>query len=349
MKILYVGSLQTKSNSFSRFQTLKDMGHSVEGIDIEPLLFNGHPVWSRTHHFLNIGPGISLTGKKVFDSFLDFQPDIIWMDNKPFIPAKTIRIMRGINPFKLIAVVTDDAFGTYSLGWQILKKTMPLYDCHFVQRTVNVKEYLSLGAKQVFECDRSFDPSSHFPVELTREDQEKWGSETGFIGTYAKYRAGVISRLIQKGILVSVWGNDWEGKPEWPVIRPHYKGKAEYGENYRKILSGMKIALHFLRKENRDDQDSRTFEIPACGAFMLAERTPKHLRYFMEGQEADFFGDETELEEKIRFYLNHPDLAKQISRNGRERCLSSGYDHKSRLQFVLNSVEKPESGRNKIW
>lgn len=346
MKILYVGSLQPNSNSFARFKTLKEMGHTIQGLDTEPILFNGNPIWSRTHHFLNLGPGIFEIGNQLVHAVRDFQPDLIWVDNKPFIPLSAIKEIRKIKPFFLVAVVTDDAFGKYSFGWQILKKTMPMYDAHFVQRIVNIAEYQKLGAKLVLECDRSFDPSRHYPVELSDDDLQKWGSEIGFIGTYASYRAGVLSRLIQKGFPVSIWGNDWEGKPEWSIIQPHFRGKAEYGENYRKILSGMKIALHFLRKENRDDQDSRTFEIPACGAFMLAERTPKHLRYFEEGKEAEFFEDEQGLECKLKFYLENLEIAKTISINGRERCLSSGYDHRSRLQFVLNSVEKPESGRN---
>ncbi len=345
MNIIYVGHLQEKSNSFARFKTLGMMGHSVFPVDIDSWLFTGHPVWDRTHHFLNFGPGIYRLGKEVLRLNRQVQADLIWMDNKPFIPAGCLRRIRQESNTRLIAVITDDAFGKAKDGWQILKKTMPLYDFHFVQRTVNIAEYQALGANQVLECDRSFDPTRHFPVVLSDGDQNKYGSEVGFIGTYAPHRARVLAGLIRKGIPVSVWGNDWSGKPEWQIIEPAYRGAAVYGETYRKVLSGMKIALHFLRKENRDDQDSRTFEIPACGAFMLAERTPKHQRYFAEGKEAEFFGSEEELEQKIRYYLDHPEKRQEIAAAGRKRMEAGDCSHEGRLNQILSAVTLFEKTR----
>ena len=79
-------------------------------------------------------------------------------------------------------------------------------------------------------------------------------------------------------------------------------------------------------------------EIPACGAFMLAERTREHLRLFEEGKEAAYFGSNEELLEKVHYYLNHEDERSTIASAGRQRCLDGGYSHHERLKYMLSVV-----------
>jgi spore maturation protein CgeB len=76
---------------------------------------------------------------------------------------------------------------------------------------------------------------------------------------------------------------------------------------------------------NYNQTASRSFEIPACGTFLLAVRTPQHLAAYAEGREAEFFGDHAELVRKARYYLEHPEERRAIARRGQQRCVSSGY------------------------
>ncbi len=115
-----------------------------------------------------------------------------------------------------------------------------------------------------------------------------------------------------------------------------------------KAINGMGIALHFLRRENRDEQDSRTFEIPACGAFMLAERSPKHEAFFRDGEEAVFFDSDDDLLEKVKYYLTRPEQTKQIAAAGRYRCIASGFDHHGRIQAMLEIVFSEKNGDTKL-
>ena len=98
------------------------------------------------------------------------------------------------------------------------------------------------------------------------------------------------------------------------------------------------ISLCFLRKMNFDRQTTRSVEIPACGGFMLAERTEEHLSMFKEGKEAAFFSSNIELLEKCRYFLNHEEERNLIAKNGFKICRENGYSNIETLRKVLQSI-----------
>jgi spore maturation protein CgeB len=79
-------------------------------------------------------------------------------------------------------------------------------------------------------------------------------------------------------------------------------------------------------------------EIPACGGFMLAERTAEHLELFDEGLEAEFFASDDELIDKCRRYLGDEDARGAIARRGHERCIASGYSNAGRLRQAFGVI-----------
>ena len=123
-------------------------------------------------------------------------------------------------------------------------------------------------------------------------------------------------------------------------MTPHLRieGRAVYGDQYAEVLCAFDINLCFLRRLNRDRQTQRSVEIPACGAFMLAERTEEHLDLFKEGIEAEFFDSDEELLAKVRYYLANPEQRKRIAAAGLERCLRGGYSYHDRLRWMLEKA-----------
>ena len=61
----------------------------------------------------------------------------------------------------------------------------------------------------------------------------------------------------------------------------------------------------------------RYYELPAHGCMLLAERKPIHIPHdYEDGVSAVFFEDLPALEEKLRYYLDHPEEAESIARAG---------------------------------
>jgi spore maturation protein CgeB len=94
-----------------------------------------------------------------------------------------------------------------------------------------------------------------------------------------------------------------------------------------------------VRRANRDGHAMRTFEIPACGAFMLAERTEEHLELFVENKEAAYFGPDEELLEKIDYYLVHDAERQRIAQAGYERVTSGKHTYRNRIQQILELAQ----------
>jgi spore maturation protein CgeB len=138
--------------------------------------------------------------------------------------------------------------------------------------------------------------------------------------------------LARHGVPVRVWG-PWPRHKSTPNLR--VEGRPLWDADYARAISAFRINLGFLRRVNRDRHTTRSIEIPACGGFLLAERTPEHLALFREGIEAEFFAGDGELLEKVRWYLAHEPERLRIAEAGARRCIESDYSNDHQLTAVL--------------
>ena len=138
---------------------------------------------------------------------------------------------------------------------------------------------------------------------MSNDDLTRLGGDVGFVGMWEKERCESILYLADHGIKVRVFGDKKWGKyiNYSPNLTIELRGL--YNDDYAKSFKAFKISLCFLRKMNFDQQTTRTVEIPACGGFMMAERTNEHLAMFDENKEAVYFSSNEELLEKCKYYL----------------------------------------------
>jgi len=68
---------------------------------------------------------------------------------------------------------------------------------------------------------------------------------------------------------------------------------------------------------------------------MLAEKTGRHLSFFKEGEEAEFFSSNQELLELVRIYLLKDFEREKIAMAGYQRCIKSGYSMSAQLRSML--------------
>ena len=343
LEVLYVGAAYGTAAQRSRM--LGELGHRLEHVrsgipDPVDWRYSMH----RAHGWLRL-PGSA--ARPFLDSFGANRAilraverrcfDVVWIDRGLAISPATLQAVRRACPEAvLVAFSLDDMANPRHQSRRWLRSVL-LYDLHVTTKSYNDPELREMGAPRVLVIDNAFDPEVHRPLELSQADRERYGASVGFVGHYEAERAELVLELCRAGLDIRVEG------PAWSKLRgahPRLAIGADYldGLEYAKALNATDINLGFLRKANRDVQTTRSIEIPACGAFMLAERTDDHHRLFEEGREAEFFGAFPELLEKCRYYLAHPDERRTIAAAGLRRCLDAGYSYAARLEQVLGEV-----------
>lgn len=346
MRVLFIGDLNAHTRTAQRLRVFKDLGHEVRSLSFSP--DNYLPGISGQPSILNRGMyklGYPLDDTGVNHAILQEVSsntfNFVWIEKGLMIRPSVIRKIKKLHPgVKIASYTEDDMFARHNQS-AYYRASLSLFDVVFTTKSYNcdLGELPSLGAKKVVFVDKSFDRYTHRPVPVSDGDREAYGADVGFIGTFEEDRAEKMFFLAKSGIEVRVWGNGWKrwvGKHS--ILR--IENQPIYGAEYVKSLCSTKINLCFLRKSNRDLQTDRTMEIPACEAFMLAERTEEHERLFKDGKEAAYFNtsEPDELLEKVRYYLDHEQERQQIARCGRERCLNSGYSHHDRIQWMMSHI-----------
>lgn len=345
LRILFVADLNVYSKGLGRARALRDLGvrttelsHTASGgadagfVSISML---DRILWK-----LGIqqdGTGIN---RRLTEAANDVVPHIIWIEKGNMIRASTLSALRGIVADAAIVSYSEDDMFLAHNRTRTYRKSLPYYDCVFTTKAPNVDpaELPALGARRVIAVDKAFDPHLHYPVAVSDSDVARYGADVGFVGSYEEARARSLAHLAANGITVRVWGNGWEAlRDRPPGLNIEGRAVVNAGDDlaYTKTLCATRINLGFLRKLNRDTQTDRSVEIPACGAFMLAERSDDHLRLFADGKEAAFFGSDGELLEKTRYYLAHEQERAAIARAGRQRCLDAGYSETERMRLMI--------------
>jgi spore maturation protein CgeB len=346
MKVLFVGPLLFGSTTIQRYFSMKKLKlhlNSVNTINTEKLNF----FFSLYYNILEkIGfpKDLSNANKNIIKKIKKFRPDILWLDKSITITANTLSSVREICKKIKIIGYSPDYMSRFVNTSHFFNKSLKYYDAFFTTKSYGVKEIKKLGAKKVFFVNNSFDSYTHKKIYLTNKQKSEFYSPVGFIGTWEKQRAEYIYEIAASGFLVKWWGSVSNRHLLLEKFYSH-PNLVKYNyplidKKYTKALNSFDIALCFLRKDNKDLQTTRSVEIPACGSFMLAERTEEHLKLFQEGKEAEFFSSKNELLGKIRYYLKNPKERIRIAEAGKKRCKISGYSNYKVIYKMIKLVTR---------
>lgn len=260
----------------------------------------------------------------------EFKPDLIFVCKGWHVSPKTLLIIKKRWPnIPIFCFNQENPFSlwniSYSNPW--ILKSIPYYDVYFTWGKFLIDKIKEAGGKRVEYLALGYDPKFNYPSEPDNtEERKKYGSDIAFVGSWDKEREEWLNHLADSDL--KIWGGRWnDGNPR---LRAKWQG---YADDFPKICSSSKIVLDVLRKQMQPAISLKAFEVSACKGFFMSNKGGEIPDFFEEGKEIVTFSDPKDMVEKVKFYLNQPELREEISEAANRRV--QPYSYVERTKRVL--------------
>jgi spore maturation protein CgeB len=348
-----------------RCAALERLGHDVVAVEAGGLWQHSSYVTRQLEQLTAAGPRIERLNRSVIEAATRHQPQLVWAEKQEYLQPETIRQLKEQGAVTLH--YNPDPY--FSLAWKrtrLADQCIGLYDVLVVTKRYELDEYRRLARGRVIYSPLGFDRVGHAPPAAPKANASE---KIVFVGGWEPRRERLLFAASQETPDVAMWGYGWNvaqrprvdplralrlgrltpgrafyfGAPHQSLARALRKGEGANGEiyedRYAAVIAGSQISLGFLRELNPDQHTTRSFEIPAIGGFMLADRTEEHREFFEEGKEAEYFSSDEEFREKVAFYLRNEAARVRIARAGHQRCVTSGYSYDDRIRVIMKEFE----------
>jgi spore maturation protein CgeB len=344
MRILYTGPLVAGDTCELRRRALARLGHETIAVDSLEFVERQHGLSRRVQWRLRMGPMVR-EYNAALEAALAARPDVLWVDKGIFVLPAVLEAARR-QGVRWLVHYSPDNYLLQQNASRHLWRGLPHYDVVVTTKRSNTGLLAAVGARTVLLSGNAFDPAMHRPVTLTDAEHAALGADVSFIGRWEPDRERLLDAIAALPIRLRVRGPGWE-RVRSRLLKPACEPGAVYGEDYVKAIAAAKVNLGLLSVVAGDAITQRSIEIPACGAFMLAERTGEHRLHFVDGEEAVFFDRSDDLVRKVQHYVAAGDERARIAAAGHARCLRSGYAYDDRLNEILAALTGASHARGR--
>lgn len=175
-----------------------------------------------------------------------------------------------------------------------------------------------------------------------------------FVGQVYGDRPAVLRHLQQEGLPVQRWGTGWNVRRwHWaaarlPVVRSlggralletvRASTRADQ-EQMLSIFEQSKINLNLVASSQGAEPQikGRTFEVPACGGFLLDGRTEGLEEYLEIDKEVVVYHDIDDMVEKSKFYLRHEQQRLAVAHAGHKR-VHAEHTYRRRFEAIFRAM-----------
>jgi spore maturation protein CgeB len=264
--------------------------------------------------------------RRLLRAAAELQPDVILVLLGSHLSPKTVAALRKISRAPIVCWCQDQLS---TMGRQYMLGAG--YDAVFVKDRYMQDLFARMIRSTAFHyLPEACNPRVHRPLELSVADDAAYRCELMIAGTLYYYRQEILQAL--SGIDIKVWG----ARPDWLVDRlpGRFMGRAVRCDDKVRATRAAMICLNTLHYAEVNGLNCRAFEIAGCGGFQLISNVPVLPEHFEPGIELVAYHSTDELCDQVRYYLDRPQLAREIAERGRVRA-HRDHTYEQRLAQIL--------------
>jgi hypothetical protein len=311
------------SDAYSHY--LGELGHEAREVVVncEPL----QRAWAREHGVAPVRrPRLQPDRSLVLAQAEHFRPDVTYVQDLNALSPTVLRALRSRSRLLVAQIASKTPPRSRLAAFQLLVTAVPLFVDAF-RREGFATELLRLG----------FDPRV-----LARLDTEAPGSGAVFVGAVGRSRTWSSNLLLERAaarVPIDFWGYKASHRPLPRPVRESYHGEA-WGLDMYEVLARAKIAINRHGDVAGDHAcNMRLYEATGVGAFLLTDAKRDLADMFEPGEEVVTYSSESELVERVRYYLENESERAAIAQAGQQRTLREHtYEH--RMRELVNILSR---------
>jgi len=298
------------ADSYSHF--LAQNGHVAH-----ELVVNCEPVqsaWAREHKRRLRGRSFGRTrrprtGDVVLAQAEEFGPDVVYAQNLSALPVDVLRQLRARSRLLVGQVASELPEREQLEPFDLILTSFPHYVARL--RALGIaSEYFRIG----------FDPRI-----LDRLGAPVLSRDAVFVGSLGRGQHPRGNDLLERAarrVPIEFWG---PGAEEWPddsPIKTGHRGEA-WGMEMFRVLAESRVAINRHIDVAEDFANNmRLYEATGVGTLLITDAKRNLADLFQPGVEIETYADDSELAEKVAYYLNHEDERARIAAAGQRRTLA---------------------------
>ena len=312
---------------------LRDAGWLVDEIEIRQYLVPGHSLLSRVENRLRHRERLNALQRAILASAQAHDPDVFLTVKGIGIRKDTLAALRKRGTMLVNYYPDRDVAMEHANPYDLFVTTKS-YQLDYLHR--------ELGTTKVRQVHHGYSGEVHRPVVATNP----LPVDILYIGNASARKAALMVTLAEAlpDAVIRVVGHRWFDHARGTALERSLSATTLSGDYYVAEVASARINLAFHMGEDAktgfaDLVSTRSFEIPACGGFMLHIDNDEIRSLYGVPSEIDTYATADELIAKCRYWLANPLERQAVAARGHARAVPA-YSYFERGRELARLVEE---------